>query len=149
MTSLPSESTATLATATSLPAAATANGLYGFEGARLESQAAVLQKQRWPVDAGRHHGRGRTQGNLAKGARRKRERVVAQRRTQLEGRYESGCVVGLRGHPATIVWPQRCLSMATVSPTAVDRPELCCGTSGRRVDSSHGDHDEQCELNKC
>src|SRR5207245_11385185 len=103
MTSLPSESSATLATATSLPRQLSANGLYGFEGARLESQAADLQEQRWAVDAELHRGRRRSRVTVIRGPCRRCKRVDVQWRMKREGRCEDGGVVGARGRTAPLI----------------------------------------------
>src|SRR5438477_11885510 len=103
MTSLPSESSATLATATSLPRQLPANGLYGFEGARLESQAADLQKQRWAVDAELHRGRRRSRVAVIRGPRRRCKRVDGQWRGAGERRGEYGGGGWAWGHPGTLL----------------------------------------------
>src|SRR2546428_11211225 len=73
------------------PPAYPPNGLYGFEEARLESQAADLQKQRWAVDAELHRGRRRSRVAVIRGPRRRCKRVDGQ------WRGESGRGGGGRG----------------------------------------------------
>src|SRR6266568_5025014 len=103
MTSLPSESVQRSQLQRASPRQLPANGLYGFEGARLESQAADLQKQRWAVDAELHRGRRRSRVAVIRGPCRRCKRVDGQWRMKREGRCENGSVVGPRGHPATLI----------------------------------------------
>src|SRR2546428_13038808 len=79
------------------PPAYPPNGLYGFEEARLESQAADLQKQRWAVDAELHRGRRRSRVAVIRGPRRRGKRV--------DGQWRGGC--GRRGEGGGGVGPPR------------------------------------------